>query len=137
MTLEEIKELRHGSWIADRGGKQWQIDCWETPTKVAAKAPTGNIEGFEFEGHPLTEDIEHLQPILLTPEILEACEDVVRTPNADKSDWVVCGLNICYDVDDKTFYLWEYGKFEFKYLHQLQNLVALTKQEIIYKPTIK
>lgn len=69
----QAKDLRIGNYIADRGGKKWQIDHWESKDKVSAKSSISEIGGHKFEGHPLTEYVEYLQPIPLTEEILLKC----------------------------------------------------------------
>lgn len=139
----KASELRIGNWIKDRGSKQWQIDCWESKNKVAAKSPVLGYCDFtknQIEGHPLTEEIDYLQPIQLTEEWLlkfgfyQDIEDDRylefkiendkwnRTLTVQKGEkefmvsnrfdeWIICG--------------------ECEFVHQLQNLYfALTQTEL-------
>jgi hypothetical protein len=64
----KASDLRVGNWISDRGGKEWQIDHWESANKVSAKIPNMVFDGVEMQGHPLTEDVDYLKPIPLTEE---------------------------------------------------------------------
>lgn len=66
----QADEIMIGNWIADRGGKKWQIDSWECKDKVSCKSQLCEIYGHKCEGHPLTEYVEYLQPIPLTEDIL-------------------------------------------------------------------
>ena len=135
-------ELRISNWIADRGGKQWKIDHWESKNKVSAKPPVHEIDGHKFEGHPLTEEVEYLQPVLLTQEILLKCGFKY---NLDDDEYTI-GENDCFSVIFinnpniiKIMYKQTYIGCEsdyiiflkFQYLHQLQNLYfALTNEEL-------
>lgn len=131
----EANQLRIGNWIMDRGNKQWQIDCWELPNKVAAKAPyIGESLGKPIYGHPLTEDVEYLQPIPLTPEILEKCGferiNHISEGILYKNNWLRCNEFI-------SGWAWRGGYISNKpkYLHQLQNLYyCICGEELIYKP---
>lgn len=68
----DINRIRKGTWVRDSGGKDWQVDCWESPTKVAAKAPyIGEILGNSIYGHPLTEEVSMLQGVPLTVDLLK------------------------------------------------------------------
>ena len=86
----DAKELRIGNWIERLGGSQFQI----TPKDIL------RISEMPANLTP--------NPIPLTPEVLEACEGVKRTPNADWFDWVVCGLNINYNADEDVYFIYEY-----------------------------
>ena len=71
----KASELRIGNLVMDRGGKTLVVDYWEGPNKIAQTMTIGNTTV-----HPLTEYCDYLQPILLTPEILEACGFERDTP---------------------------------------------------------
>ena len=62
----QANELMIGNWIADRGGKQWQINHWEGINKVASKPNTTMCMGVMTETHPLTEYVDYLKPIPLS-----------------------------------------------------------------------
>jgi len=128
-------ELRIGNWIKDRGGKQWQIDSWESQNKVASKMPySGELFGMSIYGHPLTEEVDYLQPIPLTPEILEKC-------GFEKdNDGIYSKLGFMFWLDDIGVMQLALNYSPIcnapcKYVHQLQNLIhALTGEEITFKP---
>lgn len=138
----QVNELRIGNWIMDRGGKIWQIDHWEYKNKLCAKEPIIDFNGIKMQGHPLTEELEFLQPIPLTPEILEKC-GFVKSGESHRIK-----LN---EVEEICFYNTHIGyeligrhqtieggwtrKLYLKHLHQLQNLYyALTGEELNYQP---
>jgi len=130
------KELRLGNWVLDSEGVERQVTVISAqgrvflpPVKYVDRMPK-----IVKLGEDCSTDLIH--PIPLTPEVLEACEGVKRTPNADWFDWVVCGLNINYNADDDVYFIYEYPNIVFNSLHQLQNLVALTGQELEYKPKV-
>lgn len=146
----QANELRIGNWIADRGGKQWQIDHWEYPNKVASIEPyLCELNGHYIYGHPLTEELDYLQPIPLTPEILEKCgfeKGVSEWYNKNYfTDCMEYAEEMQLQVNLKSF---RCGIFDvdfggtnamtanpIKYLHQLQNLYyALTGEELNYQP---
>lgn len=129
-------ELRIGNWIADRGGKNWQIDYWESKNKVSAKEPIFNTQGFEFSAHPFTEYVDFLKPIQLTEKWLLdfGFKDGVTLDN-DKYK-----IDIDY-YDGWIFNYREKDKFghadvflypsSIYYVHQLQNLFfSLTNEEL-------
>ena len=131
----QANELRIGNWISDRGGKQWQIDCWEAPNKVAAKEPyMGELFEKPMYGHPLTEEVEYLQPIPLTPEILE------KFGFEKDEDGIYLFRSCMYWLDDiKVLQIAiQYAvalNAPCAYLHQLQNLIfSLTGEELTFKP---
>lgn len=115
-------ELRIGNWIADRGGKTWQIDSWESHNKVASKPPEVILEGFLFFGHPYTEELQYLQPVTLTKELL--IDSGFR--KVDKYTYVKNNIFIHHrKVGFKK------GKLLITSMHQLQNLYfALTNTEL-------
>ena len=114
-------ELRIGNWIADRGGKEWQIDHWETKEKVASKPPS-IFNGIEFKGHSFTEYLEFLQPIYLT-------EKLIIDSGFRKIDKYTYVKNNIFIHRRKVGF--KKGKLLIKYMHQLQNLYfALTNTEL-------
>jgi hypothetical protein len=142
MKLDQIKanELRIGNWISDSGGKIWQIDFWESANKVSSKYPSMGIHTVfgEIFAHPFTEEVEYLQPILITEEILLKCglikenEFIFVFPNTSFRLWgfawtiqqFLIGIN-WVDINSRSI----------KYLHQLQNIYfSLTQEELIFKP---
>jgi len=137
----QANELRRGIFIMDRGNKMWAIDCWESCDKVAAKIPSLGIHPVlgEMFGHPFTEKLEYLQPIPLTPEILEKCG--FENDNVFEKMFKYLNKSI-YDTDKLTFRKEEgficFDGIKYRtllkhiiYLHQLQNLYfALTGEEL-------
>jgi len=132
----KANELRIGNWIMDRGNKMWAINCWESANKVAAKSPLLGehpIHGETF-GHPLTEYIQYLQPIPLTPEILEKCGFEWETQKKTHLEHEIIEghvLSFYYDngqLDQVQFYdcdslnFCSFPAYNMKYVHQLQNL---------------
>jgi len=118
----DAKQLRIGNWVTYHG--ETDMPC-QLDAQDILNISTNYMHNAEIHS-----------PIPLTPEVLEACEGVKRTPNADWFDWVVCGLNINYNADDDVYFIYEYPNIVFNSLHQLQNLVALTGQELEYKPKV-
>ncbi len=124
-------ELRIGNLLLDRGDKVLRLDYWD----FMKPAQRMFVEGLEV--HPLTEDLEYCQPILLTEEWLlkfgfRFREDDSEVFYDDFDHCIVLRENIvkfyivntcetCYDV-------------AIKYVHQLQNLYfALTGEELEIK----
>lgn len=137
----QANELRIGNYIADRGNKVWQINHWESCNKVGSKGAEIVIDGKSYGfGHPLTEEIDYLQPIPLTPELLEKAgftksvfnqnkyyKDMGSLPNNN-----VLWINL--ENKDAKIRSESAGMLEFiypKHLHQLQNLFwCLTGEEL-------
>jgi len=135
-------ELRIGNYIKDRGGKVLKIDWFEKNKACCQNMFMGQ------EVHPLTEDFGYMDPIPLTPEILERCgfieEDIFYQMGrggvfvAEKSKGYLTINERRYKVFpvNETFVLvlffdkgFELASFD--YLHQLQNLIfALTGKEL-------
>ena len=116
-------ELRIGNWVADRGGKMWQIDSWESKNKVASLPPyLGLLNDIPMYGHPYTEEVAYLQPIELTTKLL--IDSGFR--KVDKYTYVKNNIFIHHrKVGFKK------GKLLIKSMHQLQNLYfALTNTEL-------
>jgi len=121
----KLNELRIGNLVFDRGNKVLRIDYWERPNMIAQemRVESGIV-------HPLTEEIEYLQPIPLTEE------------------WLLkLGYSKCSFVDNhfdivghriwkcNEMFVCEKNGVIIKYVHQLQNLVhALTGEELILNP---
>jgi hypothetical protein len=121
-------DLRVGNWIADRGGKEWQIDHWESANKVSAKIPTMVFDGVEMQGHPLTEDVEYLQPIPLT-------EGWLLKFGFGKQNGYPYKFNFGFIKMRNGIWFYKYYSLEIdlNYVHQLQNLYyALTGEELTY-----
>jgi hypothetical protein len=145
----QANELRIGNLVKDRGGKILKLDYWEGPDKIAMEM---TFHGFPV--HAMTEYIPYLQPIPLTPEILEKCGfkkwkgrvmentniwmkkyeheagyfDVDNKPVINTS---TIGIRQYYghSLPDEFFYTDHHSKIE--HLHQLQNLYfALTGEEL-------
>jgi hypothetical protein len=134
----QANELRIGNWIADRGGKEWQIDHWEYKDKVSSKPDSFVLPAMSMTNsfHPYTEYLDYLQPIPLTEEWL------IRfgfTP--DHNDYFLeCeehGVELeasWSSRNQKTgeSYGWHISKYKHvKHVHSLQNLYfALTGEEL-------
>ena len=129
-------ELRIGNWIADSGGKFWQIDHWEYWNKVSAKSERIGGGIIPMMTHPYTEHVEQLSPIPITPEWLERLGFELHKPCGDEGF-------IKWKHKNGVYLLWIEGKFWHDHwstgiwinsVHQLQNLYhALTGQELTVK----
>jgi hypothetical protein len=132
-VMIQANELRIGNYIMDRGCKVWQIEFWESRTKVSAKSPLLHTHPSfgEMHGHPLTEEIEYLQPIQLTPKILEKCGFKMHK---DKGLWRKENFYLHFYTLSENEYCFSYNNYKsasILYLHQLQNLYyALTGVEL-------
>lgn len=151
----QAHELMIGDWIADRGGKHWQIDHWENPTKVAAKPPTYHHPALgTMQMHPLTEEVEYLRPIPLTSEIVKNLNAVVenyglfyfRRDGSNKSE---SGMDIVLVIKEcliEEEWVWDcsFGNFPnqvhlryIKYVHELQHIFQfLTGKILTFKNNI-
>lgn len=106
-----VQELRFGNWVLPFDG-----------SKEPEQISFGKFRSIEGGAN-------NLQPIPLTPEILEKCgllEGGKFAPNE------------YFSLQDGCLYLeQEYTCVDIKYLHQLQNVFfALTGEELNYKPWI-
>jgi hypothetical protein len=119
----QANELRVGNWIKDRGGKMWQIDCWESHDKVASKPPyLGVLNEIPMFGHPYTEEIPYLQPVDLTIQLL------INSGFRQIDKYTFVKKNIFIHHRKSGF---KYGKLIVSSMHQLQNLYfALTQKEL-------
>lgn len=128
----EVKQLRIGSLVMDRGGKALRID-WMERDKVCQKMM---LHGQEV--HPLTEHFEYLQPIPLTEAWLEklpfvqerkiGMRKILKHINFDRLNIELCANNeVAIYVHDNLI--------GFKSnIHELQLLFfALTGQELTVK----
>lgn len=66
----QANEIRIGNYVADRGGKVWQIDHWEYKDKVSAKPDEVEFLKLKMPIHPLTEYVNELKPVALTEKWL-------------------------------------------------------------------
>ncbi len=120
----KANELRVGNFVKDRGGKILRI-YWFEQDKVCME-----MRLHDKPVHPLTEYFGYLQPIPLTPEILEKAGFV-----AFEDGWyglIPFGLGYVYtwNIYDITI-RWKGSCIEVKYLHDLQNLhFSLYKEEL-------
>jgi hypothetical protein len=151
----KANELRIGNWIMDRGGKEWQIDHWETMNKVSAKPQTMMCDGFLMETHPYTEYVDYLYPIPLTEEWLLrmgfeksqeqwytikyftdcelATEQMAITYNLSSNRCAVFDAIEETDIVNILSYP-IYTSKKVLFVHQLQNLYfALTNEELTMK----
>ena len=118
----QANELRIGNWIMDRGGKMWQIDCWEYADKVASKPIEVIYNGIKSQGHPYTEEIPYLQPVQLTIQLL------INSGFKQIDKYTFVKKNIFIHHRKSGF---KYGKLIVTSMHQLQNLYfALTQKEL-------
>lgn len=117
----KANELRLGNWLIDKDGKLFKV------TSIDDGSCDGWINGVsEFR------ILAHLNPIPLTPEILEKCG--FFTPNG-YNESVKYKRNVMLDLHRGKILLRDNRLIELTTLHQLQNLhFALTGEELIYKP---
>ena len=122
----QANELRIFNWVADRGGKQWQIDHWESMNKVSAKPSTSMCMGILIENHPMTEYLDYLYPIPLTEEWLLK----VGAKRFGK-DFTLHGVII---HTRKRGFVINKSVPIMKYLHQLQNFIFANRgKELEFK----
>lgn len=107
----KANDLRIGNYVMDRGKKQLKID-WFEKDKVCMNQMVGN-----GSVHPLTEYFEYLQPIPLTPEILEKAGFEGNALTAQHNDIIFYG-----DHFGIKGMLGIVKPSNVKFLHQLQNL---------------
>ena len=139
------KELRIGSSVKDRGGKIFTIDYWESPTKVAAKAPVLDYDPVfgTIYGHPITEEVDYLQPIDLTKEIILNCGFEIEAKGMAFEYYQItiyknCDIKLLINLHDDCAYVETIDSCKSLplcespiYLHQLQNLYfQLTGKEL-------
>ena len=102
--------------------KDWifsqETQSYQKITSISEENVTINSVTFDY---PTYEEIE---PIPLTPELLEKCEGIEKVK-------ILNTLTLCSKI--KQWYLIINGdKYYFNYLHQLQQIIRLiTKQELI------
>ena len=126
----KANELRIGNKVKDRGGKVLTIDYWERKDMVAKRVV---IEGIEV--HPLTEYCEYLQPIPLTPEILEKCGLIKDVESAKYNYNDYTSTHLFIRIQSNRFLVRVNNTLIYFnnpfHLHQLQNLYfALTGEEL-------
>ena len=127
----EANELRIGNLLFDRGSRLLRLDFWDFGK------PAQRMFLADVERHPMTEDLEHCQPISITEEWLVQLgfqEDKNRlyTTMKGESQWYIDGIDGCIFFSDVLeFPCVNYVKIQ--YVHQLENLYfALTQTELTY-----
>lgn len=130
------EELRIGNWIMDRGSKMWQIHSWECYNKVADAPPLLHYDtSGKMYGHPLTEYVEYLQPIPLSPAILDKCGFEKLNFGWNKGDFGLFDFNYGTGELNLRLNACECPLPYIKYLHTLQNVYySLTGTELIFQP---
>ena len=133
-----VNELRIGSWIEDIEGGQFQIE-----------AINHDADGFEcyyavYRKGSFKTLCECIEPIALTPAVLERCGfDKVGSIHGEPEDSVkglYIGEDLCIAFNKRTVHITStkgklsLSKIKIEHLHQLQNAVALTGAELNYKP---
>jgi hypothetical protein len=128
----KANELRIGNLVLDRGGKILTIDRFygnKIECDVKGMPDKDPLTSTPIYYHPLTEEIEYLQPIPLTEEWLlkfgfEKHITIDTYPTFAKQ---------MFNWNDSILYVIGYGFINhIKYVHQLQNLYyALTNEELI------
>ncbi|MDD6210530.1 MAG: hypothetical protein PUB21_08000 [Bacteroidales bacterium] len=115
-----IKELRVGNYVKDRGNKILRIDYFEID-KVCQEMEVANMKV-----HPLTEYVEHLEPVPISIDMLlkfgfiddsyPGCEEQIIFKLEEF--WIL------YNRRSELYgiMLAERVVCELKYLHQLQNI---------------
>lgn len=127
------EELRIGNWVRV-GDIESTVDCL-------------SISSIGLQGNLFTNYFKSVDPILLTPEILNKCGLEKVTGNEYNMFKIpphyLIGIyeetvSFVISIDEVKHLVWHGLKppyWKFKSLHQLQNLYfALTGEELIYKP---
>lgn len=55
----KVTDLRIWNFVADRGGKEWQVCYWETMDKVASIIHTTMYNDVLMEVHPFSEYVDY------------------------------------------------------------------------------
>lgn len=121
-------ELMIGNWVTN-GLEPFQV------TEICGTAV--NIDYGEHEVNGWIHYLEDVEPIPLTPEILEKCG--FASIDDEGELYAHDDTHVCLSKGDDGYYLSDiYGQpysMNQKYLHQLQNLhYCLRDKELIYKP---
>ena len=123
----KAEELRIGNWIYDKNNKPQQVD--EIKRHISCERDYAHIilfKGFNFaNGY-----VEDMQPIPLTPEILEKCGFVKELiTGSNNTYWYHYG-ELSYNESHQGW--WYKGRFrDIHFLHDLQNIVhSLTQTEL-------
>ena len=128
----QSNEIRIGNYFLDRGGKVLLIDHWECKDKVSTKQQFVESGDKSFPLHPMTEQVEYLQPIKLTEDWLDRFGLVKR--NGYPHELMDGYIKIRNGV-----YFFKYYKLEVKlpFVHTLQNFYFSAKgKELELKPEI-
>lgn len=129
----QANEIRIGNYIADSGGKVWQIDHWEYKDKVSAKPDEVEFLNHVLPLHPLTEYVNELKPVALTEKWLlgfgfkQNQWFSMRTYKKGNFEIIGCkDENMIFNV-----FVTRQDKVKLTSVHQLQNLYfALTGEEL-------
>jgi hypothetical protein len=100
-------ELRIGNWVSQK-----------VETKCGYVVKMFKVTNGDFYDNTVMPVFDHLEPIPLTPEILERAGFGCRAGNVYYKEGVVDSLIYQYD----GFIVWEVNNMVIKYLHWLQNL---------------
>ena len=125
-------ELRIGNLVMDEKNRVVQIHGIESNWNYVWLNHLNGSSIYCFE-------IERINPILLTPEILEKCGFNIKSPNKDGTfNYWSKELDASIDCEDGNLFRYRiHEKLRTKNivsLHQLQNLYyALTQTELTYK----
>ena len=134
----DIKDLRVGSWVLDRGGKRLRIDRFygnKIECDVKGMPDKDPDTGIKLYYHPYTEEIDYLQPVALTEEILVKAgfKNITKEWFPDKCYLIeVDGVRYHYWMNEKTLYRAEESYLaKVETLHHLQAILwDLAKIEI-------
>jgi hypothetical protein len=140
----ELKDLRKGNFVLDRGDNIIRIDWFEFRDKLCMDN-TINVEGVVHRLHPFTEDIQYAKPIKLSDEWFERLGfQKDRNGNWWKG-WVTGYLEFIAGGDG--YYYPQVGQSpemsfqkeqivalcRIKYVHELQNLwYWIAREELVY-----
>jgi hypothetical protein len=125
-TAIKVEELRIGNWIYNTKGKPSKInEIKRHPSGERDFAHIVTLQGLgSFGGY-----VEDLQPIPLTPEILEKC-GLERDTVTKTEVYRFPKLSLMRGLDNE-YRFFDIKSAPIKYLHQLQNLYfALTGTEL-------
>lgn len=125
----EQNEIRIGNYVLDRGNKVIRVDGWEYSNKIFQN--TGeyycDLIRKNVPYHPLTEEVEFLQPIPLTEEWFEK----FGFEKIGLYDYAMpdMSLFVYWDKTNRIYLCQRCGeKIPLKYVHKLQNLYYAVKE---------
>jgi len=135
----QTNELRIGNIAKDRGGKILKIDRFygnKIECDIKGMPDKDPDTGIKLYYHPLTEEIQFLEPIPLTEDWLLK----FGFETWHKRDWDIGGvgdgqlLTVTTYAKTPIVRVWNQDIIHIKYVHQLQNLYfALTGTELEFK----